>query len=81
MNSLTMEDKDKIRELNSKNQYGLSQSMLRGLIKKHRTARNKDDLHTMESIEYRLTDINFHAECGLISKGKYKEALKLADEF
>jgi hypothetical protein len=28
----------------------------------------------MEAIEYRLTDINFHYECGLLSAGKYKEA-------
>ena len=81
MTNLTMEEMDKINQLNAKNHYGISQATLKRLIKEHRTARNKDDLHTMESIEYRLTDINFHAECGLISKGRYEEALKLVDEF
>lgn len=31
----------------------------------------------MSMIEYRLTDINFHSECGLLANGKYDEALAL----
>lgn len=77
---LTSEEKDKIKELNSKNSYGLSKNQLVSLIRKHKKARAEEDTKTMESIEYRLTDINFHSECGLIMRGDYKEANKVAKE-
>jgi len=78
---LTLEDRDKISKINIKNNYGISQSVLRNLIKNHKAARSKNDLHEMELIEYRLTDINFHSECGLISKGLYKEAFEMVDDW
>ena len=42
----------------------------------HKNARAVGDRHTMEAIEYRLTDINFHYECGLMIEGKYDEVEK-----
>jgi len=78
---LTIEERDQINKLNAKNEYGISQPSLQNLIKKHRAARNRNDLHTMEAIEYRLTDINFHSECGLIHKGLYEDALKMTDNW
>lgn len=71
---LTNNEREKIDNLNSKNNYGLSDNMLKTLITQHKKARKENDDHIMELIEYRLTDINFHYECGLLSVGKYQEA-------
>ena len=40
-------------------------------FKKHQHAREIGDKKTMEKIEYHLTDINFHYECGLLISGQY----------
>lgn len=61
--------------LNSKNGYGISYNALTRLNYQHRAARNRGDIHQKELIEYRLTDINFHHEVGLLVNGKYKELL------
>jgi hypothetical protein len=73
---LTSGDKDHQRELNSKNGYGLSSNQMLRLIREHKQARAKEDYYTMTLIEFRLTHINFHSECGLLNKGEYKEARK-----
>lgn len=71
---LSEKEMNRIKNLNSRNHYGLSCSMLKTLITKHKKARSESDLQTMEAIEYRLTDINFHSECSLLCRGNYEEA-------
>ena len=71
---LTDKDMKKMSDLNSKNNYVITNGMLKMLISKHNKARKENNQYRMELIEYRLTDINFHYECGLLRKGDYKEA-------
>ena len=68
---LTEKEKRKINAINEKNAYGLSTSELKEINAKHKKARAEGDAHTMEAIEYRLTDINFHTECSLMARGEY----------
>lgn len=70
-------DTDRMRQLNAQNEYGLTLTAFRGLVKKHRAARMAGDAYQMALIEYRLTDINYHGECGLLEKGLYDEALAI----
>ncbi len=70
------DDKRKMRDLNGKNEYGLTYNQLLRLVNKHEKARKENDLYTMELIEYRLTDINFHYECGMLMDSNYKELRK-----
>lgn len=70
--ALTYADAEKIGELNHKNQWGITRDELRELGKKHAAARAKNDVRTMEKIEYRLEDINFHYECALLCRGEYE---------
>ena len=74
-------DMERIDNLNAKNHYGLSNGMLKTLINKHKAARSNNDEYAMKLVEYRLTDINFHSECGLLMKGNYKEALQMLKSF
>ena len=74
---MTVKDAERMDNLNSKNHYGLSHEELNKLIKQHKKARSQNDKRKISMIEYRLTDINFHSECGLLVNGKYDEALAL----
>jgi hypothetical protein len=76
---LSDEDKDAVRERNFKNGYGLSDNQLRTLIRKHKKARKDEDYKAMALIEYRLTDINFHGDCGALCRGDYDEILGRLD--
>ena len=40
-------------------------------FKQHQHAREIGDRKMMEKIEYHLTYINFHCECGLLISGQY----------
>lgn len=73
---MTIEDVDKIRKINRKYGYGISYHSLLCLVHMHKKARKNNDLRTMSKIEYRLTDINFHYEVGLLSNGEYDILLK-----
>lgn len=68
---LKEEDKDKMRKLNRKNDYCMAHSDLLTLCQKHEKAFAKKDFYTCQLIEYRLTDINFHSECGMLYSGQY----------
>ena len=70
-------DKTRMRRLNAKNGYGLSLAMFRSLVKKHKTARAEGNYYAMALIEYRLTDINFHQEVGLLTEGLYDAAFAI----
>lgn len=73
---MTIEDANKMNKLNSKYHYGISYHALLCLVHMHKKARKNNDLRTMSKIEYRLTDINFHHEVGLLSNGEYDILLK-----
>jgi hypothetical protein len=73
---LTDEDKDRMRELNAKNEYGLTNGQVIVLARKHRKLRKEEDYYAMALIEFRLTHINFHSDCGLLQKGEYEEVIE-----
>lgn len=73
---MTYGDVRRIDIKNTNNHYGISYGEIIRLAKQHRVARKKNDLRTMSKIEYRLTDINFHYECGLMSSGEYDKLIK-----
>mgnify|MGYP007043619560 FL=1 len=73
---MTVEDAEQMNKLNSKYGYGISYHTLICLVHMHKKARKNNDLRTMSKIEYRLTDINFHYEVGLLSNGEYDTLLK-----
>ena len=70
---LTEKDKQAIYRINSKNGYGISRKQLAAYGGMHRKARAENDPRKMEYIEYLLTDINFHSECSMLSRGNYDE--------
>lgn len=78
---LTDREVDRIRALNRKNQYGITLEELKSLFKRHQAARKRGDLHEMETIEYRLTDINFHHECGLLSSSQYERIIEVIENW
>ena len=78
---LTLKEMDKIQGTNIKNGYGISDTQLKSLITRHRTARKNDDIKAMEKIEYQLTDINFHSECGMLQDGEYKKAYETLENW
>ena len=73
---LTEFDKQQQRKINEKYDYEMSKHIMISLIYRHKKARWIDVGLTMAKIEYRLTDINFHHKCSLLSQGKYNELLK-----
>lgn len=73
---LSAKEEKAIETLNANNGWGLDHDEFEVLVAKHRAARDKGNQHEMEAIEYRLTDINFHTSCELLSEGKYQEALE-----
>lgn len=75
---LKEKDKDRMRNLNHGNLWGLSGKQLEQLAKKHRRAMRLGDEYTCLLIEYRLCDINFHTEVDMLHAGEYEKVLKLA---
>lgn len=75
---LKEEDKDRVRNLNHKNFWGLSGKQLEQLAKKHQKAMQLGDEYTCLLIEYRLCDINYHTEVNLLCAGEYEKPLELA---
>ena len=74
---LKEEDKVRMREANHRNRYGLSNKHLARLTKEHRNAKQSGDEYTCLLIEYRLCDINFHIEAGLLHVGQYEKVLEM----
>ena len=66
---LKEEDKDRMREVNHRNRWGLSSKQLIRLTKEHRKARESSDKYTCLLIEFRLCDIYFHTEVDLLQAG------------
>lgn len=69
--ALTYADMEEIGEINRQNGWGMTYEELALLGAEHLTARRNNDIHKMEYIEERLTDINFHSECGRLHNGEY----------
>ena len=75
---LKEEDKDRMRDINHRNHWGLSSKQLERLTKEHRKARESGDEYACLLIEFRLCDINFHTEVDLLHKGEYEKVLEMA---
>ena len=73
---LTKREEEQIDRINRQSGYMLYKVEMEQMIRSHKNARAVGDKHTMEAIEYRLTQINFHYERGLLCAGKYDEAKK-----
>lgn len=67
---LTEQEKARIQTKIRKDGYGITLEQMKQYFKKHQHAREIGDKKTMEKIEYHLTDINFHYECGLLISGQ-----------
>ena len=90
--AMTWEDAEEMEKLNNENGWGFSDSDLLRLIADHMDAyldnlQATDNVEimksiaTMEKIEWRLTDANFHTFCKMLNEHKYKEAtLHVANE-
>ena len=78
---LSEEEKERERELNSKKQYGLTYNQMLALTRKHKAARMAEDYRTMARIEYRLTGINFHWQCGKLWRGDYDEVIRVIKDY
>lgn len=68
---LTEQEKVRIQAIIRKEQYGITLSQMKKFFKKHQHAWEIGDKKAMEKIEYHLTYINFHYECGLLISGQY----------
>lgn len=53
---------------NKRNGWGFSKSMLLYQLRRYKNAFQSGDLRIMAMIEYRLTDANFHYECGFLCR-------------
>ena len=71
---LSTEERDKIDRVNADNKWGIASEEYELLVAAHANARDKNDKHEMEAIEYRLTDLNFHDEVKMLQEGRYYEA-------
>ena len=70
---LSEQDMDRASRRNKKNGYALTNRQLLAYGRLHRKARMDDNWRMMAYIEYLLTDINFHHECSLLSRGEYDQ--------
>lgn len=77
---MTIGDVKRIDRLNKKYGYGITKNALLQCVYRYRKAKERNDIRTMSMVEYRLTDINFHYEYGLIANGKFEECIKSIKE-
>lgn len=68
---LTEQEKKRIRAMIRRTDYCITLSTMKRYFSQHQQAREIGDTKTMEKIEYHLTYINFHYECGLLVSGQY----------
>lgn len=72
---LTYDDAEAAERVNAINGWGITYSMLMGMISAHEHARRVSNIRDMEKVEYMLKDANFHREARLLNEGEY-EALR-----
>lgn len=77
---LTDAEMRQINNKNAANRYGISREELLKLGEQHKKARQNFDIKIMAKIEYRLSDINFHSECGMLCRGEYERFIKQVKE-
>ena len=82
MKEIELKDKDKnaMKKLNAKNEYFILYTELLQLVNKHKTYRQKKNDYQCALIGYRLTDINFHTEVGMLCEGQYDELIEMIKE-
>lgn len=68
---LTAQEKARILAKIRKDSYGITLEQMKQYFIEHQHAREIGDKKMMEKIEYHLTYINFHYECGLLVTGQY----------
>ena len=68
---LTKQEKARIQTKIRKDGYGITLEQMKQFFIEHQRARETGDKKAMEKIEYHLTYINFHYECGLLISGQY----------
>ena len=71
---LSMEERAKFDQVNVENKWGIASEEYGILVAAHANAKDRNDKHEMEAIEYRLTDLNFHDEVKMLQEGRYYEA-------
>lgn len=71
---LSTEEKATIEQVNAENKWGIASEEYELLVADHANAKANNDMHEMEAIEYRLTDLNFHDEVKLLQEGLYYKA-------
>ena len=71
---LSTEERATIDQVNAENKWGIASEEYELLVAAHANAKDRDDNHEMETIEYRLTDLNFHDEVKMLREGRYYEA-------
>ena len=68
---LTAQEEARILAKIRKDSYGITLEQMKQFFIEHQHAREIGDKKMMEKIEYHLTYINFHYECGLLATGQY----------
>ena len=66
---LTAQEEARILAKIRKDSYGITLEQMKQYFIEHQHAREIGDKKMMEKIEYHLTYINFHYECGLLATG------------
>ena len=82
MKEIILKDKDlrAMKNLNRENGYFILYTELLKLVDKHKIYRKKKNDYRCALIEYRLTDINFHTEVGMLCEGEYDEFIERIKE-
>lgn len=68
---LTDQETAQIRNQIRRSGYGITLEAMKRFFIQHEKARRSGDTRMMERIEYHLTYLNFHYECGLLMEGRY----------
>lgn len=67
---LTEQETARIRAMVRRTGYCIAPNTIKRYFSQHQQTREIGDTKTMEKIEYYLTYINFHYECGLLISGQ-----------
>lgn len=80
MYQMTQKDYKQISALNAKYGWGFSKQMLMNLLRRYRKAYEAGDERSMAMMEERLTDANFHTECGLLADKDFEGFKRVVKE-
>lgn len=78
---LTKREIDNIHAQMYQDGYFISLNQMKQYFYQHQHAREIGDTKTMEKIEYHLTYINFHYECGLLVSGQYEKLQEVIENW